>query len=54
MHNKSNVRLPDKFWNDAQNQEELKRLIVDYMKKNYPSYRILQVKGKFAICDIGR
>ncbi|MBN6206238.1 hypothetical protein JYK21_07225 [Ralstonia pickettii] len=54
MQNKSNVRLPEKFWEDAQNKEHLTQLIVAYMDKNYPEYTVLKIRGRFAICDVGK
>lgn len=54
MHNKSNVRLPEHIWETAQSKEELKQLIIRYVKKRYPGYIILEVKGRFAVCEIAR
>jgi len=42
-NNISNVRLPDKFWEQSKNEEELKRHILQYMK-NYPGYTIFEGK----------
>jgi len=53
MYDKTNVRLPEWIWEQAQDKEELKQLIVNYMKR-YPNYTILKVKGKFAVCQINR
>ncbi|GAA0415308.1 hypothetical protein GCM10008934_02810 [Virgibacillus salarius] len=53
MHNKSNVRLPEHLWETAQDQEELKQLILQYMER-YEGYTVLKVKGRFAICEINR
>lgn len=44
------VLLPKSFWEQAQNEEELKKLIVNYMR-HYPNYRIKSVKDGFAICE---
>lgn len=54
MHNQSNVVLPDKLWETAKDTDHLKDLIRDYINKHYPGYRVLKVKGRIAICDIGR
>ncbi|GGP17170.1 hypothetical protein GCM10011346_52030 [Oceanobacillus neutriphilus] len=54
MHNRSNVRLPEHIWETTQSQDELKQLIIRYVKKCYPGYTILEVKGRFAICEIPR
>jgi hypothetical protein len=53
MHNISNVRLPEWIWETAQNEAELKRLVIKYMWR-YPGYRVLKVKGRFAVCEIDR
>lgn len=54
MHNQSNVRLPEKFWEEARNKEHLTQLIVAYINKLYPGYRVIKVRGRFAVCDVGR
>lgn len=53
MYNKSNILLPAWIWEQAKNQEELKKLVLEYMKR-YPGYTILKVKGNFAVCEIHR
>ncbi len=53
MQNKSNVRLPDWIWEQSKNEDELKRHILQYMQR-YPGYVVKKVKGRIAICDIGR
>ncbi|SHH74897.1 hypothetical protein SAMN05421807_112132 [Virgibacillus chiguensis] len=53
MHNISNVRLPEWIWETAQNEADLKRLVIKYMWR-YPGYRVLKVKGRFAVCEIER
>lgn len=52
MHNQSNVRLPEWIWETAQNERELKRLILEYIKPRYPGYEVQQVRGRIAICQI--
>lgn len=54
MQNLSNVRLPSWIWEVATTKEELANLISAYVSKRYPGYRILKVKGKFAVCEIPR
>lgn len=51
--NTTNVLLPAWIWEEAQNKEHLKQLIVEYMKR-YPGYRVLKVKNRFAVCEIPR
>lgn len=53
MNNKSNVRLPNHLWEIAQNEQELKQLVLEYMRR-YPGYAVKKVKGRFAICEIPR
>lgn len=49
--NTSKVLLPEWIFTQAgDDKQELKRLIVEYMKR-YPYYRILKVTGRFAICE---
>jgi len=43
------VLLPKRLWEQARDQEHLKRLILEYMLR-YPDYRIKSVKNGFAIC----
>lgn len=43
------VLLPKKLWEQAQNKEQLKLLIMEYMQR-YPDYRVTAVKDGFAIC----
>lgn len=44
------VLLPDWIREEAQNKEDFKRLVLEYMKPRYPEYRVVAVKGKYAIC----
>lgn len=53
MHNQSNVRLPEWIWEQAQDKEELKQLVLQYMRI-YPGYVVKKVKGRFAVCEIPR
>lgn len=47
------VLLPEWIWEQAQDKDHLKKLIIDYMRR-YPDYRIVKVKDRFAICEISR
>ena len=51
--NTTKVVLPEWIFEQTKDKNELKRLIVDYMKR-YPGYKILKVKGGFAICEVER
>lgn len=53
MLNQSNVLLPAWIFEQAKDVDHLKELVLDYMKR-YPGYRVLKVKGKFAVCEIPR
>lgn len=44
------VLLPGWIFDQAEDKQELRRLIMAYMNKNYPDYTIEKVKGKLAIC----
>jgi hypothetical protein len=48
---KTNVLLPRRLWEEARDQEQLKLLILDYVKKSYPDYVIKSVKNGFAVCE---
>ncbi len=50
MHN-IKVLLPAALFEQAQDKQELKQLIVEYMKR-YPDYRIVRVKNGFAECEM--
>lgn len=54
MRGKSRVILNSDFWEQAQSKAELKQLIGNYMNKNYPGYRVIEVGKYYAICEIGR
>jgi len=53
-NNTTRVLLPAWIFERAGDEQELKRLIVKYVNKNYPDYRIVKVKDGFAICEIDR
>ncbi|MFA1820586.1 hypothetical protein ACDX78_10445 [Virgibacillus oceani] len=53
MHNQTKVLLPEWIWEQPKNKEELKGRILQYMQR-YKGYTVLKVKGRFAICEIGR
>lgn len=54
MRGKSRIILNSDFWKQAQSKAELKQLIGNYMNKNYPGYRVIEVGKYYAICEIGR
>lgn len=54
MHNLSNVRLPEKFWQQAQNNEELTEMARKYIAERYPDYTPKKIVGRFAVCEINR
>ncbi|MGF9860278.1 hypothetical protein ABEX55_25095 [Priestia endophytica] len=37
------VLLPNKFWNLAENKDELKKMIEQYFKVGYPQYEIQRI-----------
>ncbi|PAE27886.1 hypothetical protein CHI07_16945 [Paenibacillus sp. 7884-2] len=53
MYNQSKVVLPGRLWELSKSEDELKKRILQYMKK-YPGYTVKSVKGRLAICDIHR
>lgn len=54
MDNTSRVLLPAWIFEQAgDDKKELRRLVLRYINKCYPDYRIVKVKGKFAICARG-
>ncbi|AXY07412.1 hypothetical protein CUC43_11335 [Bacillus thuringiensis LM1212] len=48
------VLLPNKFWNLAESNDELKEMIEKYFKVGYPHYEIQQIiksgQAHIAIC----
>lgn len=50
MNDEYKVLLPAWIWEQANNKEDLKRLILEYMER-YEHYRVLKIKGRFAICE---
>jgi len=44
------VLLPAWIFKQAKDNDEIKRLVLDYMKR-YPNYRIVKVSGSFAVCE---
>ncbi|WP_200411332.1 hypothetical protein [Virgibacillus salexigens] len=51
--NQTKVLLPAWIFEQAQDKEEIKRLVLDYMQR-YPGYTVLKVTGRFAVCEINR
>ncbi|MGG0258141.1 hypothetical protein ABEY48_08690 [Bacillus mycoides] len=49
------VLLPNKFWDLAKNEEELKQMIERYFSVGYPHYKIKKIiqngKSQIAICE---
>lgn len=46
----SKVLLPESIFNQAKDTEQLKQLVLQYMKR-YPDYRVTKIKDGFAICE---
>jgi hypothetical protein len=44
------VLLPEWIWEEAKDKEDLKKLVLQYMRK-YPHYSIKKIKGSLAICE---
>ncbi|MED1403811.1 hypothetical protein P4U07_13415 [Bacillus mycoides] len=48
------VLLPQKFWEQANNEEELNQMIKQYFSISYPKYKIQEIsengKSHVAIC----
>jgi hypothetical protein len=44
------VLLPAWIWEKAQSKEELKALVLQYMKR-YPHYHVRGIQNRKAICD---
>lgn len=54
MHTQSKVVLPVWIFEQAQgNTEEIKRLVLEYMKR-YEGYRVVKVSKGLAICEVNR
>jgi hypothetical protein len=46
----TNVFLPEWIWEKARDEEELKALVLEYMKR-YPTYTVKSIKNHMAICE---
>ncbi|EIJ79161.1 hypothetical protein PB1_16429 [Bacillus methanolicus PB1] len=44
------VLLPEWIWKEAKTKEEVKRLVLQYMR-HYPHYVVKKVKDGFAVCE---
>lgn len=44
------VLLPAWIWEKATDTDQLKELVLQYMRR-YPEYYVRKVKGRFAICE---
>lgn len=47
---KTNVLLPDWIFDQAKDKKQLKRLVLDYMKR-YPDYTVKKIKNRMAECE---
>lgn len=45
------VQLPRKFWTESKSNEEFKQRVNDYMRKLYPTYRVIEIKRHYARCE---
>lgn len=46
----THVVLPEWIWDKASNKQELQRLILQYINRCYPGYRVKKVSNGMAIC----
>lgn len=54
MNSHTKVCLPAWIFEQAQgDKEEIKRLVLDYMKR-YDGYRVIKVSKRLAICETNR
>jgi hypothetical protein len=53
MYNQTKVLLPAWIFEQAQDKEHLKKLVLNYMKR-YPEYTVKRVNNQFAECEIHR
>ncbi|MED2940683.1 hypothetical protein [Cytobacillus horneckiae] len=53
MNNQTNVVLPAWIFEQAKDKEELKRLVVAFIKPRYEGYTIKKITKDFAVCDRG-
>jgi len=44
------VLLPAWIFEQAKDDEDIKRLVQEYMAR-YPQYRVIKVSDSFAVCD---
>lgn len=44
------VLLPAWIFQQAKDNDEIRRLVQEYMAR-YPHYRVIKVRGSFAVCD---
>ena len=52
MHANTRIVLPKWIWDNAENKQEFKRNISQYMKR-YPGYRVVEVRKYYCICERG-
>lgn len=54
IFNITNVRLPDWIFDKAKDNKQLeKELVMQYMQR-YPDYTLIEIKGRFAVCEFPR
>lgn len=46
----SKVLLPAWIFQQAKDNDEIRRLVLQYMQR-YPNYRVIKVSGSFAVCE---
>jgi hypothetical protein len=46
----THIVLPKWIWEQAKDKEELQRLILEYINKRYPQYKVKSVHNGMAIC----
>jgi len=51
MYSKVTVVLAKKLWDESDSKAELKQKISQYMNRNYPHYRVIEIHKYYAICE---
>ncbi|MBN6889933.1 hypothetical protein ACUXCC_003440 [Cytobacillus horneckiae] len=54
MNNQTKVVLPAWIFEQAQDKEHLKQLVLIYMRKGYPTYQVKRIKNGLAVCEFSR
>ena len=47
---RSNVLLPRWIWEEARDKQQFKQFVLQYIRKNYPHYKVIKINGHFAVC----